>query len=84
MTAHAFLTTPAEIKGVIKQPPSLKAPGPDGIQNIILKNLPSKAILQLMYLHIQRSDKAPAFPDAMETCSADTSIKTQERSIRGR
>ncbi|KAK9679962.1 hypothetical protein QE152_g39531 [Popillia japonica] len=49
-TTHDFLTSPAEIKRLIKLSPSLKAPGPDGIQNILLKNLPRKAIVQITYL----------------------------------
>ena len=39
--------TPNEIKEAIKRTKSKKAPGRDGIQNIILKNLPQKIIAQL-------------------------------------
>lgn len=44
------LTTPHEIVKAIKKTKSKKAPGPDGIQNILLKNLPKKVIVQLMYV----------------------------------
>ena len=38
---------PSEIKIAIKYTASKKAPGNDNIQNIVLKNLPQKAIIQL-------------------------------------
>lgn len=44
------LTTPKEIKEIIRQMPNNKAPGADKIDNKLLKNLPRKTIVQLMYL----------------------------------
>lgn len=41
------LTTPNEIKLIIRKFRPFKAPGIDGIQNILLKNLPKKAIVLL-------------------------------------
>ncbi|KAG7188343.1 hypothetical protein KM043_008000 [Ampulex compressa] len=48
--AHKYYTSPKEIAQEIKKLPSKKAPGLDGIQNIILKNLPKKIIVQIMYI----------------------------------
>lgn len=45
-----FHTTPNEIKNIIKKLPAQKAPGLDGVQNIVLKNLTNKAVVQLMYI----------------------------------
>lgn len=45
-----FVTSPKEINNIIRKLPSLKAPGKDGIQNIVLKNIGRKAIVQLMYI----------------------------------
>lgn len=42
--------TPREVLDAIKQTKPKKAPGLDGIQNIILKNLNKKAIVQIMYI----------------------------------
>lgn len=47
---HSLKTTPNEIKEALKRLANNKAPGSDGIQNIILKNLPRKAIVQFMYI----------------------------------
>lgn len=44
------VTSPKEISDIIKKLPSLKAPGKDGIQNIVLKNISRKALVQLMYI----------------------------------
>ena len=44
------LVTPREIKRVIMKTGSRKAPGHDGIQNILLKNLPKKAFVKLNYI----------------------------------
>lgn len=35
---------------IIRRLPPLKAPGKDGLQNIVLKNLSKKVIVQLMYI----------------------------------
>lgn len=45
------LTTPKEIFNTIKYTTSKKAPGEDSIQNIILKNLPKKAIIKLCHIY---------------------------------
>lgn len=44
------LTSPSEIRRILKKMPTTKAPGEDDIQGILLKNLPKKAIVQLHYL----------------------------------
>lgn len=44
------LTNPKEIIGIIKKLPNRKASGIDEIDNKIIKNLPRKAIVQLMYI----------------------------------
>ena len=43
-------TNPKEIRKVIKRTKPKKAPGLDNIQNILLKNLPKKGIVQLNYI----------------------------------
>ena len=45
------LVTPREIKKAVMRTGSRKAPGVDEIQNIILKNLPRKAFVQLTYIY---------------------------------
>lgn len=44
------LVTPSEVTRAIKRRKPRKAPGLDGIQIILLKNIPKKLIVQLMYL----------------------------------
>lgn len=44
------LTNPKEIKKIIKRLPKNKAPGVDNIDNKLIKNLPRKGIVQLMYI----------------------------------
>lgn len=44
------LTNPLELKILIKKLPNNKAPGPDKIDTKLLKNLPQKTIVQLMYI----------------------------------
>lgn len=48
--AHKYYTNPKEILGEISKLPSRKAPGMDSIQNIVLKNLSKKAVIQIMYI----------------------------------
>ena len=45
-----LLTSPTEIRNIIKTTPNNKVPGPDSIPNILLKNLPLKALTQLTYI----------------------------------
>lgn len=44
------LTSPKEVETIIKELPNNKAPGPDQIDNKLLKNLPKKTLVQLMYI----------------------------------
>lgn len=61
-----LLTSPREVKNIIKYLPNNKAPGPDQIPNIVLKNLPHKAIVQLTYI-INTIFKLQTFPDPWKT-----------------
>ncbi|KAK2577940.1 hypothetical protein KPH14_012919, partial [Odynerus spinipes] len=61
-----FITSPKEIINVIKKLPACKAPGADKIQNIILKNLCRKSIVQLTYI-INACIKYSHFPTAWKT-----------------
>ncbi|KAK9710004.1 Endonuclease-reverse transcriptase [Popillia japonica] len=45
--SEPFLTTPRTVHALINRTPSTKAPGVDSIQNLVLKNLPRKSIVQL-------------------------------------
>lgn len=45
-----LLTTPGEVAAVIKRLSTNKAPGSDGLHNILLKNFPQKAVVQFMYI----------------------------------
>lgn len=45
-----YMTSPTEIQHILKTLPTNKAPGPDRIENKILKNLSRKAIAQLHYI----------------------------------
>ncbi|RZC40463.1 RVT 1 and/or Exo endo phos domain containing protein [Asbolus verrucosus] len=45
-----LITNPHEIMEVIKKLPNNKAPGPDGVENKLIKNLPKKAVIQLNYI----------------------------------
>jgi hypothetical protein len=58
---YKYATNPNEITDIIRKLPPTKAPGPDKIQNIILKHLPKKAIVQLMYI-INATIKYSYFP----------------------
>lgn len=44
------MTNPKEVKNIIKSLQNNKAPGKDKIDNRLLKNLPRKIIVQLMYI----------------------------------
>lgn len=56
-------TNPSELKLIIKKLKNNKAPGADGIANIAIKNLPNKAICQLMYI-INAIMKLQYFPSS--------------------
>lgn len=45
-----LITSPTELERVIKKLPNNKAPGEDGIDNRLLKNLSRKALVQLVYI----------------------------------
>lgn len=47
---NKLMTTPNEIIKTIKNLPNNKAPGPDTIPNLILKNLPRKVIVHLLQI----------------------------------
>lgn len=55
-------TNPTELKGIIRNLPKKKAPGNDNIDNQIIKNLSTKAVVQLMYI-INAILKTGYFPD---------------------
>ena len=57
-----LITTPEKIKKLLKSLPNHKAPGPDSIPNILLKNIPKKAIVQLCYI-INSIIKLQYFPE---------------------
>lgn len=57
-----ILTTPREIQEHVRYLPSQKAPGPDEIENKIIKNFPKKTIVQLTYI-INAIIKHNYFPD---------------------
>ncbi|CAD6232618.1 GSCOCG00006977001-RA-CDS, partial [Cotesia congregata] len=62
------LISPREIRNIIKKTKSKKAPGHDGIQNIILKNLPSKALVQLTHI-FNNCMKQSYFPSTWKTAT---------------
>ncbi|KAK9686406.1 hypothetical protein QE152_g37224 [Popillia japonica] len=47
INALGLLTTPRKVREIISRTPSTKAPGPDNIQNLHLKNVPRKTLVQL-------------------------------------
>lgn len=61
-TPETALTTPKEIKQVIKNLSNNKAPGEDKITNKLLKNLPRKPFMQLYYI-INSCLKIQYFPN---------------------
>lgn len=61
-----MLIKPAEIRKIIQKLKNLKAPGEDGIQNIILKNLPRKVLVYLTYVY-NGCIKARYFPTCWKT-----------------
>lgn len=56
------LTSPRELRSIIKKLPTKKAPGHDNIDNRIIKNLSTKAVVQLMYI-INAILKTSYFPE---------------------
>ena len=61
-----LLTNPTEVLDMIKTFPNQKAPGPDQIQNIVLKNLSRKALVQFTYI-INSMITLQYFPSAWKT-----------------
>lgn len=59
-------TTPTEIKNILKSLPTKKAPGPDKLENIILKNSSKKSIVQLHYI-INAIIRLSYFPKAWKS-----------------
>lgn len=55
------MTTPAEVAKILRALPENKAPGPDALENKILKNLSRKAVVQLSYI-INATIKIGYFP----------------------
>lgn len=47
---ETYITSPKELKDLIKKLPNNKSSGLDGVDNRLLKNLPKKATVQLMYI----------------------------------
>ena len=65
-SADIKLTSPAEIKTIVKNFKNGKAPGWDDIPNIVLKNLNNKALVQLTHI-FNCSLKLSYFPNAWKT-----------------
>ncbi|CAK9799280.1 Probable RNA-directed DNA polymerase from transposon X-element [Anthophora plagiata] len=63
---HKYIASPTEIKDIIKKLSPRKAPGADNIQNIILKHLGRKPIVQLTYI-INASIKLAHYPSQWKT-----------------
>lgn len=75
-----LLTSPKEINNIIRKLPSLKAPGKDGIQNIVIKNIGRKAIVQLMYI-INAIIKTGNYPQKWKTAIVIPILKTGKNPI---
>lgn len=58
-----LIPSPSELKKITKTLPNKKAPGPDNIPNILIKNLPQKALVQLTYI-LRSIIKLQYFPKA--------------------
>lgn len=65
---YKYHTSPKEIYSIIKNVSSHKAPGMDKIQNVVLKNLSKKAIVQLNYI-INSLFKLMYFPQHWKTAN---------------
>lgn len=65
---HTYYTTPTKLKTIIKKLTTNKAPGPDLIENKIIKSLPRKTIVQLTYI-INSIIRLNYFPDNWKTAT---------------
>lgn len=63
-----ILTSPNEIKNIIKKANNRKTPGADGISNIALKNIPTKTLVQLTNI-INSIIKTNYFPTKWKTAT---------------
>jgi hypothetical protein len=77
-----YQTSPQEIKQKIKLLPNKKAPGEDEIPNIILKNLPQKAIVQINYI-INAIIRLQHFPQTWKNAIVIPIPKTTKNSDPG-
>lgn len=74
------MTSPKEIFNIIRTLPTRKAPGIDNIQNIILKNLPRKPLVQLTNI-INATLKLLHFPSHWKTGNITPILKKGKNQI---